>query len=224
MKVVAVIPAYNEGKAIGPVIREVKKQVDLVVVVDDGSSDDTGTVAAENGAIVLQHIVNRGQGAALKTGTEFALGAGAQAIVHFDADGQQDPAEIKEMLQPVLNGQAEVVIGSRFLGRESNMPLSRRLLLKAVPLFTWVFSGINLTDPHNGFRVLSRQAAEKINISQDKMAHASEIIDEIARHKLKCVELPVTVRYTSYSMAKGQRNSAAFRVARDFLLAKFLGK
>lgn len=223
MRIFAVIPAYNEQSVIGQVVSQVKNLVNEVVVVDDGSQDGTGHVAGENGARVLHHLVNRGQGAALRTGTDWAVAQGADIVVHIDADGQHEPLELKQLLEPVLKGEAEVAIGSRFLKKENRIPAARRLILKAAILFTWFFSGIKLSDAHNGFRVLSRRAASLINISQDRMAHASEIIDEISRNKLIYREIPVSVKYTAYSLGKGQRSWALFKIARDLLLGKFLG-
>lgn len=224
MKKVAVIPAYNESAVLSDVVRQVRNFVDEVVVVDDGSTDMTTAVAKAAGATVLRHLVNCGQGAALRTGTDYALAGGADLIVHFDADGQQNPLEIDSLVRPVLDGQVEVVLGSRFLSTQNKVPLLRRLILKGGIIFTRFFSGVRLTDVHNGFRVLSRRAAEKIEISQDRMAHASEIIDQIIRHQLSYLEKPVSVRYTPYSQGKGQRAWGSLRIVRDFLLAKLIGR
>jgi polyprenyl-phospho-N-acetylgalactosaminyl synthase len=126
------------------------------------------------------------------------------------------------MLAPVVDGVADVALGSRFLGATVDMPTSRRLLLKAALVFTWAVSRIRVTDTHNGFRAFSRRAAQTIRITQDRMAHASEILDEIVRHELRYVEVPVTIRYTAATLAKGQSSWNAARIAWQFLIGKVM--
>jgi glycosyltransferase involved in cell wall biosynthesis len=218
--VIAVIAAYNEALAIEPVIRGLLPQVSEVVVVDDGSKDATADVARKAGAVVLRHPINRGQGAALQSGIKLALARGAAIVVTFDADGQHVAADVPKLVAPVASGAADVALGSRFLAGSSNVPAGRRLLLKGAVLFTRLTTGLKLTDAHNGFRALSRAAAQTIRIRQDRMAHASEIVSEIRRHGLRFVEVPVTVLYTDYSRAKGQSAFGAFRVLFDLLLGK----
>ena len=214
---VAVIAAYNEAKAIGPVIAGLLPFVDEVVVVDDGSKDATGQVAHARGATVLVHRVNLGQGAALQTGMLYALRRGAGLIVTFDADGQHMPTDIPRMVAMLRTSKADVVLGSRFLGSAEAMPASKRLLLRAATLFTRITSGLRVTDSHNGLRIFTRKAAAAIDIRQNRMAHASEILGEIARLRLSYVEAPVNVRYTAYSMEKGQRLSGAFEIVFDLI-------
>jgi glycosyltransferase involved in cell wall biosynthesis len=218
-----VIPAYNEAVSVGAVVRQVLAKCPNVVVVDDGSSDDTALAAKSAGALVLRHLINRGQGAALKTGIDYALGCGAQAIVTFDSDGQHQLEDVDALLAPVLAGQADVALGSRFLRPAAQVPFWRMVTLKLGVLFTRVVSGIRVTDTHNGLRALSRGAALQIRIRQDRMAHASEILDEIARRKLRFVEVPCRILYTDYSRQKGQRSSAALRIVWDFLIGKSSG-
>jgi glycosyltransferase involved in cell wall biosynthesis len=172
------------------------------------------------GAIVLEHLINRGQGAALKTGITYALRQGAEAVVTFDADGQHDPNEIAALLEPLEKNEVDIVLGSRFIKSGSNVPPLRRMALKAGILFTRVMSRINVTDTHNGFRAMNRVAAEKIKIVQDRMAHASEILDEIVYHKLRYKEVPVTITYSYYSKEKGQKTSALFKIAFKILAHK----
>lgn len=219
-RVCIVVPAYNEGRVLGGVLASLLACSRNVIVVDDGSGDDTAAVARAAGATVLRHAINRGQGAALRTGMDLALQRGAQVIATFDSDGQHDPADLPALVAPVLSGECDVALGSRFLGSSLNMPPLRRLVLRGGVLFTWVLSGIRVTDTHNGLRAFSRRAAESLDIHQDKMAHASEILDEIARRKLRFREVPVHVRYSDYSIEKGQSSLAVFRIALDFLLHK----
>lgn len=225
MRVVAVIPAHNEAPRIAQAIADVRPHVSHVVVVDDCSHDASGEVARQAGAIVLRHVINRGQGAALQTGTSFAFDAlQAEVIVHFDADGQMMGAEVPSLVQPLLRYEADVVLGSRFLGKEAeNMPLFRRLMLRAATFFTIAFSGIRVTDTHNGFRALSRKAAQELVITLDRMAHASEILDLIIAKELRYVERPVTIRYSTASLAKGQTTLRAMGSVKDMVRKRVVG-
>jgi len=220
-----VIAAYNEAKRLGNTLQMLINSVAefsvTIVVVDDGSSDATFDMARTFPVWVLRHPINCGQGAALQTGIDFAVSQDAHAIVTFDADGQHDPNDIRMMLEPVLSGKADIALGSRFLGRTANVPWTRRLLLQAAILFTRMTNGLKLTDTHNGFRAFSRRAAQTIRIRQPRMAHASEILDQIAKHRLSYVEVPVTIRYTAETMAKGQSSWDAFRITGHLLAGRF---
>lgn len=221
MKIVAVIPAYNEEKNIERVVRGLKPHVSEVVLVDDGSSDLTGERASRAGAWVLTHAINRGQGAALATGMKFAVdNLNADIVINYDADGQHSSAEIDAIVKPIMIGRADVVLGSRFLNDRSNVPFFRRMVLKAGIIFSRITSGLKITDTHNGFRAFTSEAAKKIRITQDRMAHASEILDEIGRNNLRYVEVPVTIRYTKESMEKGQSSLGAIKIVFDYLAAK----
>jgi len=218
--VAVVIPAYNEGKVIGPVVAGVCAAYPFVVVVDDCSKDDTGRCAAGAGAVVLLHVVNLGQGAALQTGISYALLRGADLVVTFDADGQHRVEDIAVLIETQARTGADVVAGSRFLGKALDMPTAKRLLLKAAVQFTRLTSGLDLTDAHNGLRLFTRAAAGKIRISQNGMAHASEIVDQVGALGLRMVEAPVTVIYTSYSLAKGQRLSNSISILFELLIGR----
>lgn len=215
-----VMPAYKESARIRGTIADLQPKWGNIVVVNDGSPDDTGAVAKSCGVWVVTHPINRGQGAALQTGIDFALKRGAEYIVTFDSDGQHDPADIPAMLAPVQSGAADLTLGSRFLGRTVGMPLSRRIVLKLAVLFTRVVSRIAVTDAHNGFRALSRAAAQSIRIRQDRMAHASEILDEIRRLGLHFQEVPVTIRYSAATLEKGQSSWNAIRIVWQFFVGK----
>lgn len=217
---VIVIAAYNEEKMIGSVVADARRLFPHVVVVDDGSADETGGRALAAGATVLTHPINLGQGAALQTGIAWAVRAGFRHVVTFDADGQHRPEDAAEMLRLMREKNVQVVLGSRFLGGTENIRASRRLLLKAATVFTRLTTGLSVTDAHNGLRVLRADAAMRIRIRQNRMAHASEILEEIARHQLAYVEAPVVIRYTDYSMAKGQSGFGAFNILLDLFLAR----
>jgi len=217
-----VVPAYNEASRIGATLRTLLPRYPQTVVIDDGSADTTSQAAHETGAWVLRHQVNSGQGASLQTGLTFALRQGADYIITFDADGQHDPNEIDKLLEPVRAGRADVALGSRFLGTTVNMPWTRKLILKAGVLFTRIVSNIRVTDAHNGFRALSREAASKIHLVQDRMAHASEILDQIRMLGLRYEEVPVTIRYTADTLAKGQNSLQAVKIAGELLLGRMI--
>ncbi|MEL7263999.1 MAG: glycosyltransferase family 2 protein [Planctomycetota bacterium] len=210
-----VVAAYNEGERIAKTLQTL---VDFnTIVVDDGSRDQTSQIARQHASWVLRHPINCGQGAALQTGIDFALSRGAQMMVTFDADGQHMASEIPSLAAPILAGDADVVLGSRFLGETIDMPRRRRWLLKFAILFTRLTNGLKLTDVHNGFRCLSADAARRIRIRQPRMAHASEILDQIARLGLRYQEVPVTIRYSQETLEKGQRTSDALRIGSDLL-------
>ncbi len=218
-KVWIVMPAYNEEKNIGKTIDSVKREgFNNIVIVDDGSRDKTYEKALSKGVWVLKHEVNLGQGAALQTGIDFALKNGAEIIITFDSDGQHSAKEIKDFVKKINEGY-DVVLGSRFL-KKNKIPTSRKIALKIGILFTSLVSHIRLTDTHNGFRAFSRKAAETIRIKMNDMAHASEILDEIAKHKLKYAEVPVTIKYDKN--IKGQPTLNSIRIALKMIAKKLI--
>lgn len=218
------MPAYNEEARIGASVTDILSQVQAVVVVDDASQDRTGQIAQDAGAIVLTHVLNRGQGAALQTATDYALKhLDPDIVIHFDADGQMQASDIEGMIGSLLRGEADIVLGSRFLGKDAeNMPAFRKLVLRAGVLFTFALSGIRVTDSQNGFRALSRKAAEDIRISLDRMAHASEILDLIKVKSLRYCEHPVTIRYSLETLEKSPSTWRAVGIAKDLLKKKFV--
>jgi glycosyltransferase involved in cell wall biosynthesis len=217
-----VVAAYNEGARIGATLEGLCRRGYPVVVVDDGSHDDTAAVAARHPVWILRHALNRGQGAALQTGIDFALRQGAAVVVTFDADGQHDAADVEAVVRPVREGAADVALGSRFLGGAVGLPPARRLVLRLGVLFTWAFSGVRVSDTHNGFRALSAGAARRIRITHDRMAHASEILDQVRSLGLRYVEVPVTITYSRETLDKGQSSWNALRIAGQLLLRRFL--
>ena len=209
--------AYNEAAMIGRVVSELRRAGYLTVVVDDGSADATGQIAAAAGAHLVTHPLNLGQGAALQTGMGYALSRGAEVLVTFDADGQHRVADIRRLVEALARERADFALGSRFLGEAQDLPPLRRLILRAATVFTRLTTGLRLTDSHNGLRALTRQGAATIRLRQNRMAHASEILAEIARSRLPYVEVPVSIEYTAYSLAKGQRLSDSVLILLDLL-------
>jgi glycosyltransferase involved in cell wall biosynthesis len=215
----AIVPAYNEESNIGSVVRSLFNHVDKIVVVDDGSSDRTSKFAKDAGAVVLRHRINRGQGAALQTGHDYALQCNADYILHFDGDRQFDVDDIEPAFEKIKAESADILFGSRFLGSHSNIPIFKKyVIFPLARIFHRFFVGANLTDAHIGFRILNRHALQSIHITHDRMAHATEIIEQVKKHNLKYIEFPVQVVYRRY----GQGMKGGFAVLKDLLLGKFV--
>ena len=213
-----VIAAYNEGTSVRAVVAELVSLGWRVVVVDDGSRDDTFKQANNETPHVLRHVLNLGQGAALQTGVDYALSAGAEAIVTFDADGQHNAADAASLVD-ALEG-ADVALGSRFLGRTQGATRRRRVMLRLSVMVSNFLSGTHFTDAHCGLRAFRASAAPNLHITQARMAHASQLLKKIATSGLRVVEIPVTVRYTEYSMAKGQSFLQAIRILLDYMVRR----
>lgn len=215
--IVAVIPAYNEEDRIEKVIKSIEKYVNLIVVVDDGSTDKTVDKIKSKKVLILRHEINLGQGASLQTGFDYAKRLQPDVVITYDADGQFEPSDIPKVIRPILKGKYDIVLGSRFLGKTINLPLSKHFVLKSGVLFTRIFSGVNVTDTHNGFRALNQNALKKIHIIHNRMAHASEIIDQTKEYKLKYKEVPVTVKYLT---KVNQSSLNAFTILFDLISKK----
>jgi len=215
------IPMYNDEKMILNVIKDLNKAgYHNIVVVDDGSKDNGYEVVKKNtDAIITRHIINRGQGAALQTGMEVAIDRGAKYIVHFDSDGQHDVKDLDHMLETLIKGKYDIVLGSRFI-QENKIPLKKRIILRLGIIFTFLLSQIWLTDVHNGLRVMTAQTAKKLDLQHDRMEHASEILDKVKSLNLKYKEVPVTIHYTDYSQAKGQKISNSINIAIKLISSK----
>jgi glycosyltransferase involved in cell wall biosynthesis len=202
MKTVAIIPAYNEETTLADVLQRTRDFVDEIIVVNDGSKDRTGEIARAHNVTVVEHVINRGLGAAIGTGFATALKRGADLAITLDADGQHDPDEIKKFIEAADKG-ADVVIGSRMLTRKG-MPWYRQVANVLGNLVTFVLFGAWVTDSQSGFRAFNRHALQQIQIKTNRMEVSSELIAEAKRHKLKLVEVPIKAIYTDYSLSKGQ--------------------
>ncbi|MFZ6749791.1 glycosyltransferase family 2 protein [Undibacterium sp. Ren11W] len=218
-----VVAAYNEGSVIRAVLEEALQTFSNIVVIDDGSSDDTAEQIKSTSTWYIKHPINLGQGAALQTGISFALSQGAMYISTYDADGQHRVEDVLKMYELIVSQNLDVVLGSRFLGNAIGISKFKRFFLKCATFFTNIVSGVKLTDAHNGLRMLSNKAAKVIKIKQNRMSHASEIIDLIGKHKLTYAECPVTIVYTEYSIAKGQRLSNSISILLDHFFSKLHG-
>ncbi|MDA2921756.1 glycosyltransferase family 2 protein [Patescibacteria group bacterium AH-259-L07] len=220
MKIIIIIPAYNEENNIGAVLTELSQYPYHILVVDDGSTDTTADIVRTFPRVKLvQHMINRGMGAALQTGNEAALRLGVDIIVHFDADGQMLASEIEAMIGLITKGKADITLGSRFLSKKSNIPFFKEyFILKPARLVNWFFTGLWLTDAHSGWRAFTRDVAEKFQIKQDRMAHNTEIVHAINKFKLRYKEIPVTVVYNEF----GQGVAGGLRIVKDLILSKFV--
>jgi polyprenyl-phospho-N-acetylgalactosaminyl synthase len=196
---------YNEATVVGKVIEGLLDTFPNVVCVDDGSRDGSVVAARNAGAVVVEHPVNLGQGGALQTGIEYALqDPQTDSIVTFDADGQHRVEDAEAMVARLRTESLDVVLGSRFLDSRTELTAMKRIVLKVAALQMKLSTGLDLTDAHNGLRVLGRDVAGRINLTQNRMAHASELVHQLAAFKVRYVEHPVHIIYTDYSKAKGQ--------------------
>jgi polyprenyl-phospho-N-acetylgalactosaminyl synthase len=214
-----VVPLFNEGQVVREVVEHARDTFPNIVCVDDGSSDDSVEQARAGGAVVVRHPFNLGQGAALRTGLDYALGdPGAEYFVTFDSDGQHQVEDALAMVERLETGTVDVVVGSRFLDDRTKPGALKRVVLKAAVVFENLSTGVKLTDAHNGLRAFNRVAAQRIRIEQNRMAHASEIVAEIGRNKLRYAEMPVHVVYTDYSRSKGQSIWNSVNILSDLYL------
>lgn len=220
-----IIPVYNEDKVIRKVVEEVRRKYEHVICINDGSSDRSAHEIKEAGAVLVDHPINLGQGAALQTGIEYALQfANAKYFVTFDADGQHRLKDVDEMLKVIKAEKLDMVLGSRFMGAAENISALRRVVLKMAIVFSNFTTGVRLTDAHNGLRVFNRHAAERLKVTMPDMAHASEIIHRIAEEKFAYKEVPIVIAYTDYSRAKGQSLMNAINITFDLMLRRMSRK
>jgi len=214
-----IIPVYNEDQVIGQVVKDLLPTFPHVVCIDDGSRDKSAAVAAAAGATVIRHPVNLGQGAGLQTGIEYVRGfTRAKYLLTFDADGQHRVEDGLAMVEQAEKENLAIVFGSRFLSSQTQVGWSKRLVLKTAARVTARRTGLQLTDAHNGLRVLRRDAFEQVNLLQNRMAHASEIVAQLAETGLPWAEHSVFIRYTDYSKAKGQSLLNSINILTELLI------
>ena len=216
-----VIPLYNEATVVREVISQARETFPYIVVVDDGSKDDSARQAAAAGAIVVRHPVNLGQGAALQTGFSYILEkTNANYVVTFDADGQHSTTDAAAMVAAAREEELAVILGSRFLQGPSPVGRLKRLVLRTAAAVSSRTSGMHLTDAHNGLRVIRRDVLVQLNLKQNRMAHASEIIRQIGATGLPWREFPVHIVYTDYSRSKGQSLWNSVNILVDLLFSE----
>ncbi len=220
-KIVVIIPAYNEGAVLLSVIKDMHPTGFTLIVVDDGSDITLDQMLKTYPVFYVRHRANLGQGAALQTGFDFAKKLNPDIIITMDADGQHHSSSVSSMIEPLLTNEVDIVLGSRFLSSgETSVPIMKKLVLHTARIINYIFSGLLLSDAHNGLRAFNAIALKKITITENRMAHASEILFEIKKHKLRFKEVPVTISYTAYSKRKGQSIWDSFRILFDLILHK----
>jgi glycosyltransferase involved in cell wall biosynthesis len=220
MKITAVVPIYNiPDDILGQVLEKLGHYVEEIVVIDDGSTINVKRPNLNNQCRVLRHVINRGQGAALQTGTAYALDHGADIIVHFDGDGQHCPEDISELIKPLKENQADIVFGSRFLGKKSAIPFSKKyLILPMAKIINRLFTGLKLSDAHNGLRAFRAEVAAKLILTQDRMAHSSEYPYLVKKNHLRYAESPMTVIYHHY----GQGLVGGIKIIKELIINKII--
>lgn len=221
MKVAAVIPAYNEAKRIGAVIERTLPLVEIVIVVNDGSTDETAKVAREAGAFVISHAENCGAGAATMTGLSAARLMGYEVAATIDADGQHDTADLPRLLTTLREQNADLVIGNRF-GQKNSIPLIRRCANAIGNSLTFMVTGLWLPDTQCGLKIFGERALREVNITMSGFEFCTEIIREAAQYRWKIVSVPTKVVYSEYTLAKGQSFANGLRTAAKILLRSFL--
>jgi glycosyltransferase involved in cell wall biosynthesis len=215
-----VVPAFNEASVIGDVVADIRSVFDHVVLVDDGSKDNTGDIALRAGAHVVPHPVNLGQGAAIQTGVEYARSQpGAQVFATFDADGQHRLKDVVRMIDRLSTDDVDLVVGTRFAEpTASKPPLLKRIILRVAALVSPSSRQLGLTDAHNGLRVFNKKVADGLNITMSGMSHASEFITLAVENGWRVAEEPVEILYTEYSKSKGQPLLNGVNIVFDGLL------
>ena len=216
MKLAAVVPVYNENpEKLATVLANLKNYVEDIVVVDDGSAFNYALHIPHY--TLLKHEINRGQGAALQTGTDYAIKHGAQIIVHIDGDGQHKPENILALIKPIQQGRADIVFGSKFLDKTNRIPWTKKnLIIPIARIINFLFSGLLLSDAHNGLRAFRADVSDKLYLSQDRMAHATEYLQLVKKNRLRYAEVGVNVNYHCY----GQNIDGGIKIVKELLTEK----
>lgn len=205
MKIAVVIPSYNEAVRLAPVLNELAQTNFDITLVDDGSTDSTSELVQNRKIIYLRHLVNRGQGAALMTGSLYAVKNGYDIIAHFDADGQHRVSDLQLAIEKLVSSDLDVVLGSRFLDKNTKFPWQKRIVLGLAKLFSRKVLLLNFSDPQSGLRVFRSSVWRKISWRKDDFQHCSEILGLVLRNNLKYAELPIQVSYFTGSAQKEQK-------------------
>lgn len=199
MKTIIGIPAFNEEKNIGPIVAKLVKKYHKVIVCDDGSSDMTAVIATSLGAYVVKHEKNLGYGSAIKTIFTEAKKLDGEVLVTLDADGQHDISEIDMILQPIADEKADIVIGSRFLGKTKDLPKYRKIGIKTITGLTNVMTGSKITDSQSGFRAYTHKVLQEISPTESGMGISTEILIKASKKEFRIIEIPITISYVNNS-------------------------
>lgn len=229
MKLAILIPAFNEEKMIGAVLERLPKKItgvtrQEIIVVNDGSIDETSRIARRYGVTLISHWLNRGLGGALGTGFLYVKQQGFDCLVTFDADGQHHPDDIAPVIRPIIQKKADVAVGSRFLSRHGRMPWYRRIGILGMNVITYILFWVWATDSQSGLRAFSKKAINQIEIKSNKMEVSSEFFNEIQTKNLKMVEIPIRSIYTRYSLGKGQKNINGLRILSKLISHRLFGR
>ncbi len=214
-----IIPVFNERQTIKQVVESLLVLGYNIVIVDDGSTDATVDCLNDLPVFYVRHEINLGQGAALQTGIEFALQRDAEILISFDGDGQHQAADLVNLIKPLILHEANVVLGSRFLPAAiTNIPFLKKQAIGLARIIHYLFTGLWLSDAHNGLRAFDRKAASVLDLKENRMAHASEILFKLHQYDFRIKEVPVTILYSDYSKSKGQSVFNGIKIFFDILL------
>jgi glycosyltransferase involved in cell wall biosynthesis len=196
-KIVAAIPCYNEEQFIDDVVRRVSQHVDLVAAIDDGSSDQTADAARAAGALVVEHDTNQGYGAAIRSCFDVATAKGADVLVTIDGDGQHDPNEVLDVLEPLLSGEADMVIGTRFMGKSNNVPRYRKFGIDVITFLYNVGSSSWISDAQSGLRAYNREVLDAFELTETGMGVSVQTLIQARRKGYRIAEVPISCTYHS---------------------------
>ncbi len=195
MNISIVVPAYNEGERLKKTLADLAATGLNIIVVNDGSTDNTDEIAQEYPIHYISHPVNCGQGAALKTGTEYATQLGSDIIAHFDADGQHRIEDLLKLIDTLKEDKFDIVLGSRFIEKNTEFPMSKKVILNIAKIFTRTLVGLDFTDPQSGLRAFKTKILEQLDWHKTDFLHCTEILSLIAKNKLRHKEIPIIVKY-----------------------------
>ena len=213
------MPVFNEAKVIRQLILKLKKHFKYIVTINDGSTDETENILKNLDVILINHPLNLGQGAAIKTGLEYIYNhTNAKALITFDADGQHSIEDAINFAGEIANTEKDIIFGSRFIKNNSNVPKLKKLILKIAIHFTNFISSVKLTDTHNGLKAIKTSVLKKIELNIDGYAFETELILEVGKKKIAFMELPTNIKYTNYSKQKGQSVLNSIRIFEDIIL------
>ena len=217
-KVFILIPVYNEESKIGQVIDSLKSSFKNILVVNDGSTDETRSIIEKTDVIIINHILNLGQGAAISSGINYLKTENAaRALITFDADGQHSVDDAVLFAKEIIKCDEDIIFGSRFIQNKANIPYIKRILLIIVTNITNLLTNTRLSDTHNGLKAIKKSCLSKINISIDGFAFESQIIQQVGKQKIKYKEMPTNTIYTDYSKRKGQKLSNGLIIIEDLI-------
>ena len=216
--VYVILPLFNESKVLNEVLDEVQGAFKNIIVVDDGSTDNSQDLLIKKDVTLIRHPINLGQGAAIATGFEYVKKIeNAFAVITFDADGQHSIDDAKEFAKTILDCEEEIIFGSRFLGNEKNIPFMKRNVLRIATFFTNIITGMKLSDTHNGLKAIKKSCLKKLDLDINGYAFESQLIYQISKHEISYRELPASIIYTDYSKSKGQSIRNGFIIIEDIV-------